>query len=455
MRRLFTFATLCAAFLLIAGVAAAVPRQKVGDGRHQVRSGDAQGPSAEGLAAKTQFAPLGTRLAAATASVSGYLHDSYGNPSGSATIGCDSWSEGGQRWYFYRATTDSDGHFEVNNVLPAADGRLLAFPDEDTTFVRVDSWPNGSSYSRDLYPGRVSVTAHRGGRWGDFSKLTVDLTGSDRLSTSSIKTNDLSSTPVTGLIDVLDGSYSGGCAYFLRDEGIEFYDSIDVTSGSTSSTAITVDEAAAQRVWFTTPYWYSGKPGATVRIAREGFPVGWINLVTGYADDPDGTAAKTFGTRTSTSTGTEFMSVKVPAKATPGYEYRVGFQHVDASGDDYPLYLEEIYQVCTLEPSKSSITKGAKIRVTGIVPTEGHWGSQAGLKKVVTLYSHKGAASVPTKWDPTSQGWVKVASASTNGLGAYMTPYFKPSKTLTLVARYPGDNWYYGAYTSAQKITVR
>ena len=43
----------------------------------------------------------------------------------------------------------------------------------------------------------------------------------------------------------------------------------------------------------------------------------------------------------------------------------------------------------------------------------------------------------------------------TNGLGAYTTPYFRPLKTLTLVVRYPGDDWYYDAYTSTQKITVR
>ena len=62
---------------------------------------------------------------------------------------------------------------------------------------------------------------------------------------------------------------------------------------------------------------------------------------------------------------------------------------------------------------------------------------------------------MPTKWDPASKGWFKLGTVRTNGLGAYTTPYFKPPSTHTLVVRYPGDDWYYGAYTSAQKITVR
>ena len=40
---------------------------------------------------------------------------------------------------------------------------------------------------------------------------------------------------------------------------------------------MTVDEADAQRVWFTSPYWGSGKPGTTVKIARDNFPAGWVN----------------------------------------------------------------------------------------------------------------------------------------------------------------------------------
>jgi len=74
---------------------------------------------------------------------------------------------------------------------------------------------------------------------------------------------------------------------------------------------------------------------------------------------------------------------------------------------------------------------------------------------VVTLYAHKGTAPVPTRWNPKSKGWVKVYSVRANAYGAYKTPTFKPLKTLTLVVRYPGDDWYWDAYTSTQKVTVR
>jgi len=43
----------------------------------------------------------------------------------------------------------------------------------------------------------------------------------------------------------------------------------------------------------------------------------------------------------------------------------------------------------------------------------------------------------------------------TNRQGAYTTPYFKPLKTLTLVVRYPGDDWWWGAYTSATRVAVK
>ena len=63
--------------------------------------------------------------------------------------------------------------------------------------------------------------------------------------------------------------------------------------------------------------------------------------------------------------------------------------------------------------------------------------------------------AVPTKWNPSAEGLVKLGSMHTNGLGAYTTPYIQAPETLTLVVRYPGDDWYYDAYTSTQKITVR
>jgi hypothetical protein len=342
------------------------------------------------------------------------------------------------------------------NAVPTTNGEIWAYPDADSTLARgARTWVDGNSYDESLYPGRVSVTGYRGGPWGDFTKLIVGLSGSDRYSKGAVTAADTSSTPVSGLVDVLDGSYDTGSVKFFWDEGVEFSDSIGVTSGATTGTSISVDEAGAQRVWMRSPVWYSGKPGATVRMRLENFPTGWINRVTGYTDDPGETASRTFGTWTSPGATASSLNVTVPSAAKPGYAYWIGFQHVDSTAPDaseYPLYVEEMYQVCTLKASKTSVKAGTKIRVTGVIPTQGHWGSTAGLKKTVTLYAHKGTASVPSTWSP--KGWTKVGSVKTNGLGAYVTPYFKPLKTLTLVVRYPGDDWYYDAYTSTQRITV-
>jgi hypothetical protein len=453
MKRLFIAATVCAAILLPAAAAYAASPAHVGDGHHTPRAdGPATADDAGALSAKETFAPLGARLSVATARVYGHLTDSYGTPTVGALV--ETWSEVGGDWYWAETQTAADGYYSID-ATPTGNGEVWAYPDGDSTLARsVGAWAAGGTYGHNIYPGRVSFTAHRGGRWGDFDKLSVRIWGPQTYSKGAVYTGDTTSTPVTGAVDILSGSYWGGSAKFFWDEGVEFSGTYDVSAGSQSG-AVTVNEADAQRIWFRSPYWYSGKPGASVRVAIDNFPAGWINAVTGYTDDPKGTASRTFGTHTSTGTATQYRSYRIPATAKPGYGYWIGFQHVDGSGNQYPLYLEEMYQVCTMKPSKTKIRKGTKIRVTGVVPTEGHWGTEKGQRKVVTLYAHKGTAGAPTKWNPKSKGWVKVGSVRTNAYGAYVTPYFKPLKTLTLVVRYPGDGWYFDGYTSTRKVAVR
>jgi hypothetical protein len=454
MRRLFAAAALCAALLLPAAAAFGAPPAHVGDGHHPPRSDDPlTADDAGALSAKRTFAPVGARLSSGTATVFGHLVDSYGTPRSGAWV--EAWSEVGDVWSYVDTKTAPDGFFSITNAIPTSNGEVWAYPDDDSALARsAGAWASGGSYGHSLYPGRIAVTGHRGGRWGDFDEIAVRLWGDTTYSKGVVHAGDETSTPVTGNVEVLNGNYWGGSAKFFWDEGVEFYGSVNVVSGSTSG-SLTVNEADAQRVWLASPYWYSGKPGATVKLAREGFDAGWLNRVTGYTDDPAGTASKVYGTWQSSGPAAQYKSVKIPAAAKPGYGYWIGLQHVDASGNSYPLYLEELYQVCTLKASKTKVTRGARIRVKGVVPTEGHWGKEKGKAKVVTLYAHKGTAKVPTKWNPKGQGWVKVGSVRTNGYGAYVTPYFKPLKTLTLVVRYPGDDWYWDAYTSTQKITVR
>ncbi len=451
MRRLSTVGALCAAILCLAAPAVgAAPPAHLGDGHHEARAGDPPSLSASDDLGKAHHTPLGARLAAATATVDGHLYRSDGSPTAGATIEWDSYID--PYVYWGTSTTDSSGYFS-DAVVPSDNGELWAYPDESTAFAFSDSWSDGGSYSRLLYPGRVYAGATLGGSWaGAFDYLAVRVWNSARsqFSRGEIPANG-TDTPAA-LIDVLQGTYDRGSAKFFYDEGVEFSGSIVVPSGAQSSAGVSVNEADAQRIWLTSPYWASGKPGTTVRLVRDNYPEGWVNAVTGYSDNPALNTTWTYDDKTSSGASRQSLSVKVPSKATPGYQYWIGLEHKNGLGT---LYLETPFQVCTMRASKTSIRKGAKIRVKGVIPTAGHWGDQTGLKKTVTLYAHKGTAGVPTKWNPKSKGWVKVVSVRANGKGAYTTPYFKPLKTLALVVRYPGDDWYFRGYTSTQKIRVR
>ena len=94
--------------------------------------------------------------------------------------------------------------------------------------------------------------------------------------------------------------------------------------------------------------------------------------------------------------------------------------------------------MCTLKPTATSIKRGGSVRLKGVVPISGHEGMTAGRPTNVTVFARTRAAGQPTKWDPTGQGWRKVATDTTNGLGAYATKPLFPGRTTWYVARYPG-----------------
>ena len=159
MRRLFGAATLCAAFLVLTGVAAAGPQHDVRAGQHEPMS--AHAPAADVIAGKTGFAPLGARLATATVTVHGTLRDSSGAYVVGADMEWDSWVGAAEnRWYWGEGTTGTGGAFSMTAV-PTANGEVWAYPDADSTLARGGrTWADGGSYDESLYPGRVSVTAH-------------------------------------------------------------------------------------------------------------------------------------------------------------------------------------------------------------------------------------------------------------------------------------------------------
>jgi hypothetical protein len=405
---------------------------------------------------KARFTPLGARLSGGV-DLSGTVYDWARAPVGGAVVFASVMTKSDRDgdWYELSMTeSEADGSFAME-VSPGIDTAVSVFPGpDDRYFSRADEpWSRGGSYTgRDFWPGRLPVTAHRGGPWRDFTRIVVGLRSETAYSDDSFATIGTKTTPVDGLVEMLDGAYVKGYARFFRDEGLEFEGAWDVTPGATSATGLTLHEAEAQRIWITTPYWHSGRPGATVELAFHNFPAGWVNWMR-YTSEGPVAVAGSYGALTSAGAHTHTAFFEVPADAPPGYTCWISAQHDNGLA---LLELSEAYQVCTLVPSKKSIRRGQRIRVTGVVPTEGRiYDIVPGLRKTVTLYAHEGNAPVPTQWDPSGAGWVEVCTARTDGFGAYKTPYFTPSRTETLVVRYPGDNEYFDAYTSAVRIVVR
>jgi hypothetical protein len=446
MRRLFVAVTLCAAFLLLAAPAFAGLTQNAG----QEQAAPAPHTPRTVAQLSRPFTPLGARLAGAV-TVTGKVYDSSHSILSGVKMSWWSWSEPAQRWSNGSMTSRGDGSYSAS-PQPTGDGEIWAYPDDDTSFARLGQTWTAGPYPVDIYPGKVNVSATRDGPWGDFSSLTLNLWGEQAFSSDSRTVSDTTLDPATVQAEALDGTYDRGSVGFWLNEGLEFSTPLTVASGTAPSGTIVASEALAQRVQFL-GYRFSGKPGATVTVTRTNFPTGWRNYVTG-SSDPTGLPYKQYGTTISKG-GTEPLNIKVPRTAKPGYSFWIGLQHIDASGDFQPLYVETAYQVCTMNPSKSSVTRNTRIRVSGVVPTQGHWGSKAGRRKAIVLWWHKGAAPVPTTWDPRDKGWVEVADLKTTGTGSYATPYFKVERTGTLVVQYDSDDWYFGGYTSTAKVTVR
>jgi hypothetical protein len=445
MRRVFVAAVVCAAVLLLAAPAFA------GMARQATKSKPMPAPHVACKAAPVlhSFAPLGARLATATASVSGTVFDSSGYTL--AGVSMEWWSQvGDTSWSSGKMTTGSNGGYSAT-VRATTNGEIWADPDNDTTWARTSrSWTASGSYpGTDLYPGLLNVSASRDGVWKEFGSLAVTMWGDDAYTYDRRSTGGTSFSPATTSAEVMSGDYDIGSVNFWLDEGVEFTTPFTVSPGSTSSGTIYVHEGEAQRIQIP-GYKYSGKPGATISVNRYNFPAGWRNRITGYSD-PSGKPSANYGVKTSGGGARESVNVKIPGTAKPGYSYWIGFQHVLGDGTIQPLYVETFYQVCTMKPSKTSIGKSTKIRVTGIVPTEGHWGSQLGKRKKVVAIWHKGSAQ-PTK---SMKGWYQLASTRCKGNGAYTSPYFKVPATGTLAVYYYEDEWYWGGYTSTARITVR
>ena len=146
------------------------------------------------------------------------------------------------------------------------------------------------------------------------------------------------------------------------------------------------------------------------------------------------------------------VSVTIPSTATPGYDYDI---HVSRTDDGSMLGITTSFQVASLKASPTSIRHGGAVRLSGIIPTQGHMGSTAGKSKSVILYQRTSAAGPPAAWNAAAKGWHKVATLKANGLGKYASRLLRPKRTTWYVVRYPNDAWYWGAYTSVIRVAVK
>jgi hypothetical protein len=427
--------------------------------RHHVAGG---GPAAAhraspGLAAAhvrlaAPLSPLGV-LSVGTAGLNGHVYDGSLSPLNGAWV---VWSAPvGADWNGGQFVTAADGAYSFTDADAAnGQGELLVFsPNTANGFIYERygaSWLDPGPTTFDFQAGIVPLTADRSAPWGVWSECWFVFEGSDAqtsvLSVQYVDPSDTSTSPVVYNGNVLAGSYTAGSVNFWPDEGLEFSPP-SVSAGGTASD-VTVDEANASRTSVANPWWASGKPGTSVKVAMGNFPAGWTVDFSGYSDWPPSAPTKTFWPTTTTGVANQFRTLTVPTTATPGYDYWIGEQHRGG-----PLYLETPFQVASLKPSAATIRRGATVTLTGVIPTRGHQGSTAGLRKTVVLYKRTTSAGQPLSYS-SPKGWTKVASFMASGLGKY-TFRQRPARTTYYIVRYPGDGWYWRAFTSVIHVTVR
>lgn len=460
MKRLFILPALLAAALLLPAAAMATslaPLHAPGHARatsHVARS-----------AGRSDLAPLRYVPLARTLSGTGTISLNVYQLDGSAEVNAEvDWAvfESADMGYGY-GNTDASGHIDLTGVPAASSDNgevavLLDNPDNGVYDLWNMSW-DASGWSGGLQPGQLPMTITRSSDpyWNYWSSARENLY-------SHMSTEEhMARTDITRTGDVTNGNartigtgpetLDEGTLYFSVDEGMELpVGGTAISPGGTASPTLDVHEADAQRIWMNR--WGSGKPGTKTKLFLNNFPAGWVNDLGGVADWPNSARPKSLGTKTSAGGEYETKNVTTPAGAAPGYRYWIWADH--SNGSSQALYLQTWFQTCTLKASKATISRGGAIKLSGVIPTKGHRGSTRGISKNVIIYkTTKTISSQPSSWVPKRTIWTKVATVRANGLGKFTSRSLKPTRTTRYVVRYPDDAWYWGAFTSLCKVTVR
>jgi len=335
------------------------------------------------------------------------------------------------------AFADADHGFAVGGASEPDRNVLLTTDDGGATWIK-----RASGTAQPLYGVDAIDSQHA---WVVGEKGTILVTGDGGL-TWRRQSPAVTASVGSGLsgVDMLDGQIgwatgAGSTVLATTDGGATWARQLNLN----------LSQADAQRFMIKSPYWASGKPGTRVKLLLQQFRKGFTSAFTGYSGFPEGAPIRPLAGYTSKGARNENKSVTVPTTAKPGYWYLLGVQN-----ENGPLYLEAPFQVCTLKAGRNAIRRGGSVRLTCVVPTQGHKGITAGKRMPIAVYQRTTAAGQPTAWDATKRGWKRIGIFRTDGFGRYTTGALRPSRTTWYVIQYAGDDWYWGAYTSVVKVTV-
>ena len=171
---------------------------------------------------------------------------------------------------------------------------------------------------------------------------------------------DVSAEPGTGL---------AAAVYFWMNQGMEVPFAGTVKAAAMSATTISADQFNAPRFQTLQSSWDSGKPGKKLILSLMGFPTGWAEQIRGRSDYPaDGnwTDMAQFTVQSSDIT----KPIVIPKTAKPGYFYWIAVDHTDGTAQPASALPGVL-----LNPSRTSVSPGGTIRLTGVVPVKGHMGT--------------------------------------------------------------------------------
>jgi hypothetical protein len=391
---------------------------------------------------------MAVRAATGPCIVTGHAFDFAGNPL--AGVEVDLWySDTGGFW----VDTDANGMFTFASVPEATSGELVVWPDSsgNTVLYSINdtftaAGPNDFTLRPGMTGAEVAKTSDK--NWNGFASFRLDTWGSAGGGSTVINSD-------SGFGFVMAPDYDYAVAYPWDNQGIEWNaaSALPVTPGMSDGLTMVFDQANGRSAYVGAPYWVSGKPGIKATVVLKNWPAGYHADLYGISESPSGKVNALRKPLTlSGSHQLRNVSVTIPSTATPGYDYDI---HVSRIDDGSMLDITTSFQVASLKASPTSIRHGGTVRLSGIVPTQGHMGSKAGKPKSVILYQRTKAAGPPTAWNAAAKGWHKVATLKANGLGKYASRLLRPKRTTWYVVRYPNDAWYWGAYTSVIRVAVK